>query len=104
MNPVTVMLPSTPPEPMLEHDFVAIDGTCQKDPFTDFIVFFGGAYGAKGRVSLEGDPPSVKYQRWEIGKDVSMVAWVPVPFAQLSDVTGPNTDETGSGVGLSSDI
>jgi hypothetical protein len=75
-------------------DFVAIDGTCQKDPFTDFIVFFGGAYGAKGRVSLEGDPPAVKYQRWEISKDVSMVAWVPIPFAQLSDVTGPNTAET----------
>src|SRR5438128_281422 len=33
-------------------DFVAIDGTCQKDAFTDFIVFFGGAYGAKGRISL----------------------------------------------------
>src|SRR6266446_5180988 len=75
-------------------DFVAIDGTCQKDPFNDFIVFFGGAYGAKGRISIEGEPPVVKYQRWEISKDVSMVAWVPVPFAQLSDVTGPDTEET----------
>jgi hypothetical protein len=75
-------------------DFVAIDGTCQKDPFNDFIVFFGGAYGAKGRISIEGEPPVVKYQRWEISKDVSMVAWVPVPFAQLSDLTGPDTEET----------
>jgi len=75
-------------------DFVAIDGTCQKDPFSDFIVFFGGAYGAKGRISIEGEPPVIKYQRWEISKDVSMVAWVPVPFAQLSDVTGPDTEET----------
>ncbi len=75
-------------------DFVAIDGTCYKDPFSDFIVFFGGAYGAKGRVSLEGDPPVIKYQRWEMNRDVSMVAWVPVPFAQLAEVTGPEARET----------
>ncbi|MFB3918342.1 MAG: hypothetical protein ACE14M_16550 [Terriglobales bacterium] len=75
-------------------DFVAIDGTCYKDPFSDFIVFFGGAYGAKGRVSLEGHPPVIKYQRWEMNRDVSMVAWVPVPFAQLAEVTGPEARET----------
>ncbi len=75
-------------------DFVAIDGTCYKDPFNDFIVFFGGAYGAKGRVSLEGDPPVIKYHRWEMNRDVSMVAWIPVPFAQLAEVTGPEAKET----------
>jgi hypothetical protein len=69
-------------------DFVAIDGTCQKDAFNDFVVFFGGAYGAKGRVALEGDPPKVKYQKWELNKDVSLVAWVPVPFAELADISG----------------
>lgn len=68
-------------------DFVAIDGTCSKDPFNDFVVFYGGAYGARGRLSLAGDPPKVRYEKWEIDRDVSMVAWVPVPFAQLSDVT-----------------
>ncbi len=75
-------------------DFVAIDGTCYKDPFSDFIVFFGGAYGAKGRVSVEGHPPSIKYQRWEMNRDVSMVAWIPVPFAQLNEVTGTEAQET----------
>jgi len=75
-------------------DFVAIDGTCYKDPFNDFIVFFGGAYGAKGRISLEGHPPAIRYQRWEMNRDVSMVAWIPVPFAQLSEVTGPDARET----------
>ncbi len=75
-------------------DFVAIDGTCYKDPFNDFIVFFGGAYGAKGRVSLEGDPPRIKYHRWEMNRDVSMVAWIPVPFAQLAEVTSPEEKET----------
>lgn len=75
-------------------DFVAIDGTCQKDAFADFIVFFGGAYGAKGRVSLEGNPPKVKYEKWEMKRDVSMVAWVPVPFAELADVSGADIGET----------
>lgn len=75
-------------------DFVAIDGTCQKDAFADFVVFFGGAYGAKGRVSLEGDPPKIKYEKWEMKRDVSIVAWVPVPFAELADVTGAEIEET----------
>lgn len=75
-------------------DFVAIDGTCSKDPFKDFITFFGGAYGAKGRISLEGDPPKVKYHKWAMNKDVSMVAYIPIPFAQLSDVTDTNLAET----------
>lgn len=75
-------------------DFVAIDGTCDKDAFTDFVVFFGGAYGSKGRVSLEGDPAKVRYEKWEMKRDVSMVAWVPVPFAELADVTGAGIEET----------
>lgn len=50
-------------------DFVAIDGTCSKDPFKDFITFFGGAYGAKGRISLEGDPPKVKYHKWAMNME-----------------------------------
>lgn len=75
-------------------DFVAIDGTCSKDAFKDFITFFGGAYGAKGRISLEGDPPKVKYHKWAMNKDVSMVAYIPIPFAQLSDVTDTSKEET----------
>lgn len=75
-------------------NFVAIDGTCQKDAFSDFVVFFGGAYGARGRISLEGDPPKVRYDKWEMNRDVSMVAWIPIPFAQLSDVAGADVEET----------
>jgi hypothetical protein len=37
-------------------DFVAIDGTCSKDSFQDFITFFGGAYGAKGSISCWQQP------------------------------------------------
>lgn len=68
-------------------DFIAIDGTCIKKPFADFITFYGGAYGAKGQLILTEDPPKIRYKKWSLNKDVSMVAWVPVPFAQLSDVT-----------------
>jgi hypothetical protein len=75
-------------------DFVAIDGTCSKDQFRDFITFFGGAYGAKGRISLEGDPPKVHYEKWAINKDVSMVAYVPIPFAQISDVADYHEEES----------
>lgn len=74
-------------------DFVAIDGTCIKRPFADFITFYGGAYGAKGQLVLSEDPPRIKYKKWALNKDVSMVAWVPVPFAQLSDIADPRYEE-----------
>ncbi len=75
-------------------DFVAIDGTCTKDAFQDFVVFFGGAYGAKGSVRLKSDPPVVQYERWDMNRDVSLVAYVPVPFASIEDVTSADVQET----------
>lgn len=75
-------------------DFVAIDGTCTKDAFQDFVVFFGGAYGAKGSVRLKSDPPVVQYERWDMNRDVSLVAYVPVPFASIEDVTNADVQET----------
>ena len=75
-------------------DFVAIDGTCSKDPFNDFIVFSACAYGAKGQLELgDGDAgPLLRYRRWQLERDVSMVAYVPVPFAQLAEATGEKED------------
>ena len=32
--------------------FLAIDGTCRREVFADFVTFFGGAYGARGEVTL----------------------------------------------------
>jgi len=75
-------------------DFVAIDGTCYKDAFQDFVVFFGGAYGAKGSVRLKSDPPVVQYERWDLNRGVSLVAYVPVPFASIEDVTNADVQET----------
>ncbi|OLC25264.1 MAG: hypothetical protein AUH71_01415 [Thaumarchaeota archaeon 13_1_40CM_4_48_7] len=77
-------------------DFIAIDGSCNKDPFNDFIVFSACAYGAKGQLKLNdsGDRPGIQYRRWELERDVSMVAYVPVPFAQLADAIGEKEDFT----------
>ncbi|MGD1853904.1 MAG: hypothetical protein ACFB2W_06580 [Leptolyngbyaceae cyanobacterium] len=75
-------------------DFVAIDGTCAKDPFQDFIVFSACAYGAKGQINLDDDPPSVRYQKWSLDKDVSMVTYIPVPFSEFADVVDQDRPET----------
>ena len=72
-------------------NFIAVDGSCHKHNSSEFISFYGGAYGAKGTLRLSEDPPKIEYKRWEIEKDVSMVAFVPVPYSQISEV------ETGDG-------
>ncbi len=75
-----------------EIDFVAVDGTCSKDPFQDFVVFFGGAYGVKGRIALEGGTNKVQYKRWSMDQDVSIVAYVPVPYAEVGDALSDEED------------
>ncbi len=73
--------------------FIAIDGTCRRELFTDLITFFGGAYGARGEVTLTGGKHQIRYKRWSLDHDVSMVAWVPVPFARLEEVTAGRGEE-----------
>jgi hypothetical protein len=59
--------------------FVAIDGSCSFKAGTDFISFYGGAYGSRGVISLAGEEGKLRYLRWEFSRDVSMVAFVPIP-------------------------
>jgi len=59
--------------------FVAIDASCEKRESENFISFYGGAYGSKGVLSLSDPGGRLRYQRWEMNKDVSMVAFVPLP-------------------------
>lgn len=66
--------------------FIAIDGTCSKDPFNDFMVFFAAAYGVRGDIRLAEDPPSLKYERWSVDEDISFVAYVPIPYAESGDI------------------
>lgn len=69
-----------------EIEFVAIDGTCKQDPFSDFIVFSSIAYGVRGQISLRGSPPTLQYRRRTMDEDISFVTYVPVPFAEITDV------------------
>lgn len=66
--------------------FGAVDGTMYKDVLEDYMVFFGASYAVRGDISFRGDPPIIKYQKWSSEQDVSMVAYVPVPFAELGDI------------------
>ena len=59
--------------------FVAIDASCEKRESENFISFYGGAYGSKGVLSLSDPGGRLRYQRWEMNKDVSRVAFVPLP-------------------------
>ena len=67
--------------------FVAIDGTCSADPFNDFMVFFAAAYGVRGKIQMQTQPPKMSYERWSMDQDVSLVAYVPIPYAQAGDIT-----------------
>ncbi len=61
-----------------EINFVAIDGTCVKDEGSDFITFFAGAYGARGKIIIKHEGEKIKYERWDFARDVTMVAQIPV--------------------------
>jgi len=74
-------------------NFVAIDGTCSKDPFNDFMVFFAAAYGVKGCIHIETQPPKLRYEKWSMDQDVSLVAYVPIPYAEAGDITDAGYQE-----------
>lgn len=69
---------------------MAIDGSCYKSASANFISFYGGAYGSKGTISLSGAEGKLQYDRWELTRDVSMVAFVPLP---PETITVPDTSE-----------
>ncbi|MDZ7961625.1 MAG: hypothetical protein RMY34_27720 [Aulosira sp. DedQUE10] len=43
----------------------------------------------RGEISFQGKPPTIKYKRRGMDEDVSFVAYVPVPFAEIEDVANP---------------
>lgn len=69
-----------------ELNFIAVDGSCDKRASGEFISFYGGAYGSKGVLRLSEGKATVEYKRWEIEKDVSMVAFVPIPYSRIQEV------------------
>ena len=77
-----------------ELNFIAVDGSCHKHNSGEFILFYGGAYGAKGVLSLSESGATVEYKRWEIEKDVSMVAFVPIPYSRIIEVSNDAMENT----------
>ncbi|MBR8834351.1 MAG: hypothetical protein DSM106950_10030 [Stigonema ocellatum SAG 48.90 = DSM 106950] len=75
-----------------EVNFVAIDGTCKAEETTQFLLFYAGAYGARGSLDLKGIPPALRYHKWSLEQDVSVVAQVPIPYAELEDVLEEERD------------
>ena len=75
-----------------EVHFVAIDGTCKAEETAQFLLFYAGAYGARGSLDVQSDSSRLKYQKWSLEQDVSIVAQVPIPYAELEDVLGEERD------------
>jgi len=67
--------------------FAAVDGTNYKQKMEDYMIFFGGAYAVKGEIDFQDNPPRTRYKKWSSKEDVSMVAYVPIPFADLNDIS-----------------
>jgi hypothetical protein len=66
-----------------EINFVAIDGSSTKEEFSEFLVFYGGAYAVRGSIKLLENPVRVEYKKWDFRSDKSIVAYMPLPFLDL---------------------
>jgi len=65
--------------------FAAIDGSCYKKQLQDYMVFFGAAYPIRGIIDFSRSDIGFVYEPWSPDEDVSMVAYVPIPFAELNE-------------------
>ena len=50
------------------------------------MIFFGASYGVRGNISFRGEDSTTRYERWSSEQDVSMVTYIPIPFAELGDI------------------
>lgn len=64
--------------------FAAVDGSCYKKQLNDYMIFFGASYSIRGTIDFNKPKKTFKYEPWSPDEDVSMVAYVPVPFADLN--------------------
>lgn len=65
--------------------FAAIDGTCFKERLDPYLVFFSAAYAVRGHIKIDKPNNPITYERWGIEQDKSVVAYLPIPFANLSN-------------------
>lgn len=64
--------------------FAAVDGSCYKKQLQDYMVFFGASYPIRGTLDFSSPNKRFKYDKWTPDEDVSMVAYVPIPFVELN--------------------
>jgi len=62
--------------------FVAIDGSSFKEEFSEFMVFYGGAYAIRGSIKLKDH--TIEYEKWDIKYDKSIVAYIPISYLDLN--------------------
>jgi len=49
------------------------------------MVFFGAAYPIRGTIDFSGTEKKFVYEPWSPDEDVSMAAYVPIPFTELDE-------------------
>lgn len=71
--------------------FLAVDGTSDKVPLEEYAVFFAASYGVRGQFSLNDYTTS--YIKRDLSEELSMVAYVPIPFAELGEISIAELDD-----------
>jgi len=72
--------------------FVAVDGTSDKVQLEEYAVFLAASYGVKGTFTLDGTN-TVAYEKRDLNDELSMVAYVPIPFAELEEISINELDD-----------
>lgn len=72
--------------------FLAVDGTSDKVHLEEYAVFFAASYGVKGTFSLDR-LKSVVYDNRDLTEELSMISYVPIPFAELGKVSFMEIDD-----------
>jgi len=67
--------------------FAGIDGTVYSKPMFDMVIFFGGAYAAKGKITFsETDTPHVEYEEKNLQQGAGISSVVPIYVNEIPEV------------------
>jgi len=66
--------------------FAAVDGTEHTQPFFDLVIFFGGAYAARGTLAFSDDGVRVAYSTQFMEEGISVSSCVPMYVNEIVDV------------------
>ena len=81
-----------------EHvSFAAVDGTDYARPLFDLIVFFGGSYAARGKITYkENGPPSVEYENHFLKGGRALSSCIPVFVNEVPEIDHSFYEQGGS--------